>query len=54
MKFKFFDLFCIILLSLILTRFVFKGEKLEKKDYILTVIFSIIFYYLWIILSNLF
>jgi hypothetical protein len=54
MKFSFFTFFCIILLSLIETRFIFKREKLEKDDYILTVIFGGIFYSLFVILSNLF
>jgi hypothetical protein len=50
MKFNIFDLICIILLSLFLTRFVFKGEKLERDDYIVTIILSGIFYSLLIIL----
>jgi hypothetical protein len=54
MKFSFFDLFSIILLSLIMRKYIFSdGKKLKKDDYIMTAILTVIVYYLWVILSNL-
>lgn len=54
MKFSFFDIFSIILLSLIMRRYIFSdGKKLKKDDYIMTVTITVIVYYLWIFLSNL-
>jgi len=53
MKFNIFELICIILLSLIETRYIFKREKLEKDDYILTLMLGGIFYSLFVILNNL-
>lgn len=55
MKFNFFDLFFIILFSLLIRKYFFiDGDNLEKNDYILTGIITTIVYSLWVILNNLF